>query len=55
MEKIERAQSVMDEINDIEDNECWALTDMINRAEILVISLDKTTSMIEAFETSALK
>lgn len=55
MEKIERYQSVMDEINEIDDNECWALTEMINRAEIDVISLHKTTSMLEAFEKAYMR
>lgn len=55
MEKIERPQRAMDEINEIEDNECWALTEMINRAEIYVVSLDHTISMLEAFETAAMR
>lgn len=45
----------MDEIDSIEDNECWALTQMINEAEAHVIAIDKYTGMLEAYETASYK
>ena len=45
----------MAEIDEIEDNECWALTQMINQAELYLDSLDKTISMLEAYETATMR
>ena len=46
---------VMSEIDDIQDGDCWALTQMINRAEMMVDALGKTSGMILAYESACYK
>lgn len=54
MDEVYRSIKVMDEINKIEDNDCWALTEMINQAEMQVIALGSTIAMLEAYNTASL-